>query len=128
MKKYMIPITMTLFILGAAFLLTKNSDAPTPPGPMSTVDATGKQIIEIRAKGGYDPTQTMAKADVPTIIRIKTEGTFDCSSSLSIPSLNKRLALPPTGTTEIEVPPQKAGSSLNGVCTMGMYRFAVNFN
>jgi plastocyanin domain-containing protein len=128
MKKYILPVVVTAFILGVAFLLTKKNDIPAPSGPMSTVDVTGKQIIEIQAKGGYNPKQVMAKADVPTIIRMKTEGTFDCSSSLSIPSLGKRLALQPTGTTDIEVPSQKAGSSLKGVCAMGMYSFAVNFN
>ena len=124
----MTPILVTAFILGSAFLLTRGNDLPPPSGPMSTVDSTGAQIIEIYAKGGYNPKQIVAKADVPTIIRMKTEGTFDCSSSLSIPSLGKRLALQPTGTTDIEVPPQKAGSSLKGVCTMGMYSFSVNFN
>lgn len=128
MKKYIIPAAVIVFVLGAAFMLTKKNDTPAPLGPMSTVDTTGKQIIEIQAKGGYNPKQVTAKADVPTVIRMKTEGTFDCSSSLSIPSLGKRLALQPTGMTDIEVPPQKAGSSLKGVCAMGMYSFAVNFN
>jgi plastocyanin domain-containing protein len=128
MKNYTTPILVVALILGGAFLLTKKEETLPKTGPMSTVDTSGKQIIEIQAKGGYNPKQVTAKADVPTIIRMKTQGTFDCSSSLSLPSLGKRLTLQPTGTTDIEVPPQKTGTSLKGVCAMGMYSFAVNFN
>ena len=67
----------------------------------------GKQVIEIKAKGGYTPREILAKADMPTVIKVKTQGTFDCSSALVIPSLNYRSNLSPSGVTEIEVPPQK---------------------
>lgn len=88
----------------------------------------GKQIIEISAKGGYSPRITMAKADMPTIIRMSTKGSFDCSSAVSIPSLGYRANLPPTGTTDIEVGVQKSGSILQGLCAMGMYNFQIKFN
>ncbi|MEK7642598.1 MAG: hypothetical protein AAB392_02260 [Patescibacteria group bacterium] len=88
----------------------------------------GKQIITIRAKGGYYPRKTEAKAEIPTIIRMETNGTFDCSSALVIPSLKYRKSLPISGITEIEVPAQKAGSTLDGLCSMGMYNFAINFD
>ncbi len=90
--------------------------------------ADGKQIIKIQAKGGYSPKVTTAKADTPTTIEVSTQSTFDCSSALVIPSLNYRKNLPPSGTTDIEVPAQKAGTKLQGLCAMGMYSFVVNFN
>ena len=88
----------------------------------------GKQIISISAKGGYLPRVTTARADIPTIIKVDTRGTFDCSSALVIPSLGYRKNLPPSGETLIDVPPQKTGTSLQGLCAMGMYNFSINFN
>lgn len=89
--------------------------------------ANGEQIIEISAKGGYSPRATVAKAGVPTIIRVKTNATFDCSSSLRIPAINYSQVLPATGTTDITLPAQAAGSTLKALCSMGMYNFSINF-
>ncbi len=89
--------------------------------------ANGEQIVEISAKGGYSPRATVAKAGVPTIIRVKTNATFDCSSSLRIPAINYSQVLPATGTTDITLPAQAAGSTLKALCSMGMYNFSINF-
>jgi hypothetical protein len=35
--------------------------------------------------------------------------------------------LPPSGITDIELPAQEAGATVQGVCAMGMYSFAINF-
>ncbi len=88
----------------------------------------GKQIITINAKGGYSPRVTTAKADIPTVIKVATNGTFDCSSALAIPSIGYRENLSPSGATEIEVPSQKVGTTMQGLCAMGMYNFAIHFN
>ena len=93
---------------------------------VSIVD--NKQIVSINAKGGYSPKISSAKAGLPTIIRVATKGTFDCSIALRIPALNYRKNLGMTGTTDIEVPPQKPGSTIQGLCGMGMYSFKVVFN
>ena len=91
---------------------------------VSIVD--GKQIIEITTKGGYSPTLSEAKAGMPTILRFKTNGTFDCSSSIRIPNMNISKVLPNTGTTDIDLGTQKLGT-FSGTCGMGMYKFAINF-
>ena len=93
---------------------------------VSVID--GKQIVQIDAKGGYSPKLTSAKAGIPTVLRMKTNGTFDCSASVVIPSLRYRLVLPLSGNTNIEVPAQRSGTTLQGLCAMGMYHFAVQFN
>jgi plastocyanin domain-containing protein len=74
------------------------------------------------------PQNTNAKANTPTVLKVNTQGTFDCSASLVIPDLGYKQFLPPQGTTEITIPPQKPGTSLTGVCSMGMYNFTINFN
>lgn len=91
---------------------------------VSIVD--GKQIIEITAKGGYNPTHSIAKAGIPTILRMNTNGTFDCSSSVRIPSMNIGQNLPMSGTTDIDIGVQKV-LTLKGTCGMGMYPFDIKF-
>ena len=84
-------------------------------------------MITINAKGGYAPKLTTAKADMPTVLQVATNATYDCSSAIRIPSLGYSKVLEPTDMTEITVPPQKAGSTLQGTCAMGMYNFSVKF-
>jgi len=91
---------------------------------VSVVD--GKQIVEIRAKGGYQPRKSTAKAGIPTILRFNTSGTFDCSSSVRIPDMNISKMLPQSGTTDIDIGSQKV-ATLQGSCGMGMYPFEVEF-
>ena len=103
-----------------------SNDTQQAANNVSIVD--GKQIITINAKGSYSPKITTAKADMPTAIKMTTQGTLDCTSALTIPSIGYRGNLPPSGEILIDVPPQKAGTKLQGICAMGMYNFAVNFN
>lgn len=92
--------------------------------PVEMVD--GKQVINIRAKGGYFPMSIDATAGVPTILRVTTNGTFDCSSAIRVPSLNISKNLPPTGKTDIDLGIPEAGK-LAGTCGMGMYPFEIDF-
>ncbi len=112
-------------LIGGAFLLAGGSGGTSSGNNVSV--SNGKQIIEITAKGKYTPQRTVAKADTPTTLRIKTNGTFDCTAGLKVPAANYQAMLPPTGTTDIELQPQKAGTTIEGVCAMGMYSFNVAF-
>lgn len=130
MKSTITSILITVLLISGAVFLAKGGDKPNASyAPVSNVYmADGKQIIEIDAKGGYSPQVTFAKANIPTVLKVKTEGTFDCSSALSIPSIGYNGNLAATGVTEIEVPVQKEGAELQGLCSMGMYNFSVRFN
>lgn len=120
-----IAISLTAFLM---FGNKTSSTKTTADEPAANVYIENdKQVIEISAKGGYTPRVTIAKAGLPTIVRIKTSGTFDCSSSLRIPLINYFKNLPPTGTTDIEVSAQSSGSTLRGLCSMGMYNFSIKF-
>lgn len=116
-------------IVGAVWLSahSKTTQVGGEEGANVTV-SDGVQIIDIAAKGGYSPRVSEAQAGIPSILRVNTKGTFDCSSALTIPSLGFRKNLPPSDVTEIELPPQESGTSLQGLCSMGMYSFTVNFN
>ncbi|HEY4476774.1 MAG TPA: hypothetical protein VJB69_02260 [Candidatus Paceibacterota bacterium] len=127
MKAIVLSILLAGILIGGAFTF---SNRPTPDAIAEENNVSlvgGKQIIEIGAKGGYSPQQTIAKADIPTIIRVATKGTFDCSSTLTIPAIDYRKNLPPSGITDIEILPQPAGTTLRGLCAMGMYNFVVKF-
>lgn len=122
-------------ILGVVITLIvlMGSGEGTSPSSSASGDITpqivnGTQMIDIAARGGYRPKITQAKANVATVIRMKTQSTFDCSSALVIPDLNYSATLPATGVTEIHVPPQQVGTTLRGLCSMGMYSFSIVFS
>ena len=87
----------------------------------------GIQIIEIKAKGGYLPLQTTAKAFLPTMLRMVTDDTFDCSSSVIIPNLRVRKRLPLSGSTDIQLPTMPEDTVLTVYCGMGMFSFDLDF-
>ena len=87
----------------------------------------GIQYITIDAKGGYSPRLSTAKAGIPTKLIVKTDGTYDCSSSLVVRAVGFQKLLPQTGETEIDLGIPEAGVPIEGVCGMGMYSFNVNF-
>lgn len=128
MKSFAIGIVVAgLLVYGAIAFLSGPTEKQDPSktkltGGVQMID--GKQIVIITAKGGYSPQESVVKAGVPTIIRFVTKGTFDCSSSVRISSLDIVRSLPPSGVTDIDVGTLTVGT-LQGTCGMGMYRFSV---
>jgi len=120
-----------IVVVGFVFLIGSwNSNSADVKGASTNVVSTSgdKQIIEVTVQGGYSPRTINAKADVPTIIRMKSDGAYGCERAFRIPSLGISKNLPSSGNTDIEIASQKAGTSLRGSCSMGMYSFVVNFN
>ena len=127
-KPLLISLVVSVVIVGWAFWLVSPqspSDSGAPPSTASMVD--GKQYIDIAAKGGYSPRVVTAKAGVPTVLRVATNGTFDCSASLVIPKLSYQKFLNPSGVEDIEISAEKAQGTLQGLCAMGMYSFQIKF-
>ena len=114
-----------MILLFGGFNSSGSSASGASGNNVSIVD--GKQIVEISAKGGYSPRRSVAKAGVPTTLRVKTNGTFDCSGSLVIPSINYQESLPMSGSTDITLPTEEKGKTVQGFCAMGMYSFQVEF-
>lgn len=116
-----------VLIGGAVFLTNGENVSRTEVKEVNNVSIVdGTQIVEIDAKGGYLPRKSIAKAGVPTVLRFNTNVTFDCSSSVRIPSLDISKILPQTGSTDIDIGVNKVGT-LDGTCSMGMYPFEVEF-
>jgi plastocyanin domain-containing protein len=121
---------MGIAVIGA-FLSWYRPVAP-PQGQSDAVSvnvsvANGVQVIAITAHGGYTSRVTKARANMPTLVRVTTNNTYDCSAALVFPALGIRNMLPPTGVTDISIPVQAAGATVWGVCTMGMYNFQIQF-
>ena len=128
-SKHWLILGAIVLIVGAVYMTKNNDDVQSSSNVGENVSiVSGQQVIALTAKGGFSPEMSTAEAGVASILRVSTNGTFDCSSAISIPSLSYRGNLPPSGTTDIEIPAQPAGTTLNGTCSMGMYRFAIAFN
>ncbi|MEK7170171.1 MAG: hypothetical protein AAB767_02700 [Patescibacteria group bacterium] len=128
MRQTAISIIIAVALIGGSLYLTGNSTGGEAGDRMENVRMEdGTQIILVSAGNGYSPRLTLAKADTPTILHMETAGAFSCASALTIPKLGVRKNLPLTGTTDIDIPPQKAGSTLQGLCAMGMYNFSIRF-
>lgn len=128
MKNIILALVLGVGLMAGAYYLDGgNGNTEVEPINLNNTQVVeGKQIVQINAKGGYSPQKSVAKAGVPTILRFNTSGTFDCSSSLSIPSLNINKVLPSTGSTDFDIGTREVGV-LEGRCSMGMYFFSIDF-
>ena len=75
MNKTVLAIIIGSVLIGGAILFSgsKNGTTTTPIAQVDNVSISdGKQIVAIDAKGGYSPERSVAKADTPTILRMKT--------------------------------------------------------
>lgn len=126
--KIIAAIFICAFIIGIGILFLGTGGIEKEIAGNSNVRIeNGAQVVAVTAKGGYAPSNSVAKANTETVLQVTTRGTFDCSSALVIPSIGYRTNLPPSGVTNIAIPPQKPGTVLQGTCSMGMYNFAINF-
>src|SRR3989344_1756544 len=124
-KSILVSICLSVLLIAGAFWFTSKPASVDNETAVSVVG--GKQTIDITAKGGYSPRIVVAKAGMPTVLRVSTRGTFDCSSSLVIPKLSYQKFLSPTGTEEIVISPEQAQGTMQGLCSMGMYNFQIKF-
>ena len=129
-KTASIIITIALVIgIGIVFWGQSKSDS----GSVGTESAQnveirdGVQYVTINARGGYLPKVSTAQANTPTKLIVKTNGTYDCSASLVIRSIGYQKILPNTGEEIIDLGTPQTGT-IQGLCSMGMYNFSVNFN
>src|SRR3990167_5793832 len=114
-KPILISIVVSVLLIGGAFWLATQSGTAAS-GTATIVD--GIQYVDISAKGGYSPRVVTATAGLPTVLRVQTSGTFDCSASLVIPKLSYQKFLQPSGTEEISIPSEQAQGTMQGLCSI----------
>ncbi len=126
MKSILVSIFISLSLIVGVVILSKNTSQTENVLVNNVSVVEGVQFIDLTAKAGYSPRKSVAKAGIPTVLRVNTNGTFDCSSIVRIPSmdLSKNLAL--AGVTEIPLGSPSVGV-LKGTCGMGMYPFEIDF-
>ncbi len=131
MSKTPLILLSVVLTIGIFYLLlagNTNPDSTQLAGGANAVsEENGIQKIKMLARGGYNPNQITAKANVETVLQIETKGTYDCSSAVSIPKLNYNKNLPATGSTKIQIPANMATDALEILCSMGMFRATINF-
>ena len=128
-KTASIIITVALVIgIGIVFFGQSKNNTETGGSAQNVEIKDGIQYVTVNAKGGYSPKVSTAKAGIPTKLIVKTDDTYDCSASLVIRSVGFQKILAQTGEEVIDLGTPKTGQPLQGLCSMGMYNFAVNFN
>jgi len=96
------------------------ADSPQPAA------ADGSIILEVQ-NSGYFPTILKAPAGQDFTLNLVTDQTYSCARDFVIPALNYYELLPDTGTVQVNIPAQKAGSTLFFTCSMGMYTGQIVF-
>jgi len=131
MNKTVSIIIMIALIIGIGIVFfggsKNNTDSTGVQSSQNVEIRNGVKYVTINARGGYSPKVSIAQANVPTKLVVKTNGTYDCSAALVIRSIGYQKILPQTGEEIIDLGAPRAGT-LQGLCSMGMYNFAVNFN
>ena len=116
---------LVLVSLGIIFFVITSGGSGIVAGTSTVVD--GKQEATIKVRGGYTPNEITLKAGIPTRLTFETKNTYDCSLQLNIPKLDYSNTLPSTGSTELTIASQEAGSEITGSCGMRMYGFKLKF-
>lgn len=76
---------------------------------------------------GYFPQKLVAIADQNVELSLVTDQTYSCARDFLIPDLNFYQLLPDTGTVQVDIPPQPAGTQMRFTCSMGMYTGIIVF-
>ncbi len=120
-------IIITVGLLAAAGIVLLGQSNKSSVSAQNVEVRDGIQYVTITARSGYSPRVSTAQANVPTKLIVKTNGTYDCSAALVIRSIGYQKILPQTGEEVIDLGAPEKGT-LQGLCSMGMYNFSVNFN
>ena len=94
------------------------------PQPVAAAD--GELVLNVE-NNGYFPAILKAPAGKDLTLNLVTKDTYSCARDFVIPDLNYYELLPDTGTVQVSIPAQEAGSTLFFTCSMGMYTGQIVF-
>jgi len=86
----------------------------------------GEVVLNVE-NNGYFPTVLKAPAGKDFTLSLVTDKTYSCARDFVIPALNYYELLPESGTVQVTIPAQQAGSTLFFTCSMGMYTGQIVF-
>lgn len=107
----------------------QETDTSSENSGEETTDKQTQQTIEVIAKGGgYSPKKINAKAGQSTTLIMISQNAYGCERAFVLPQLKVSQILPENGKTIFDLGVQEKGTTLLGVCSMGMYYFEIFFN
>jgi sulfite exporter TauE/SafE len=107
-------------------LLPFNSGS-APVAESSPPSAADGSIILNVENNGYFPQTLKVPANKAFTLNLITSKTYSCARDFVIPDLNYYQLLPETGTVQVNIPAQPAGTKLFFTCSMGMYTGQIVF-
>jgi sulfite exporter TauE/SafE len=94
------------------------------PQPITAPE--GELVLSV-GNNGYSPALLKAPAGKDLVLNLVTNKTYSCARDFVIPDLNYYELLPDTGTVQVNIPAQAAGTKLFFTCSMGMYTGQIIF-
>jgi len=106
-------------------LLPSNSGSATEL--QASEPSSGDDVVLYVRTEGYFPETVSAPAGKDFVLSLVTDHSYSCARDFVIPALDYYQLLPETGTVRINIPAQKAGSTIFFTCSMGMYTGQIVF-
>jgi len=100
------------------------SSAQASPAQPAAVD--GQLTLQVQNRG-YFPQTLRADANKDIKLNLVTNNTYSCARDFVIPALNYYQLLPDTGSVQVSIPAQPAGTRMFFTCSMGMYTGMIIF-
>ncbi|MDL1911311.1 hypothetical protein FBQ81_11600 [Chloroflexi bacterium CFX6] len=121
-----------LNLIGSPYSLQNLTRNLFPSESLASAQASSPQlandglVLNVQ-NSGYFPTLLKAPAGKDLTLNLVTDETYSCARDFVIPKLNYYELLPATGTVQVNIPAQEAGSTLFFTCSMGMYTGQIIF-
>ncbi len=113
--------------IGASAAAAPASPAAVQPASGSAPAAAGF-VAQLNVENqGYSPAVLSLPAGQPVELHLVTNNTVSCSRAFVIPDLGVEEMLPKTGDVVVNLPAQPAGTSMDFMCSMGMYTGVFQF-
>lgn len=117
-----------LNLMGSPYSLTNLARELAPASTSATVASAPSTDLTLMVQNeGYFPQLLKATANQPVSLNLITNETYSCSRDFVIPDLNYYQLLPATGTVQVDIPAQPAGTKMFFTCSMGMYTGTIIF-
>jgi len=107
-------------------LLPANRESASLADSPQTFFPAGELVLYVKSNG-YFPRILKAPAGTNFTLNLVTNQTYSCARDFVIPALDFYELLPDSGSTQVNIPAQKAGSTLFFTCSMGMYTGQIVF-
>lgn len=111
--------------LSRSLLPSESSSSAQASAPQPAA-SDGQLTLQVENKG-YFPQTLRADANTAIKLNLVTNKTYSCARDFVIPALNYYQLLPDTGSVQVNIPAQPAGTRMFFTCSMGMYTGMIIF-